>query len=258
MNYWNVNDNIMLGYDIQKCLLHGMTWCTGRRCQETLQRTAGQYKQHHSQKCHVLPNLSYATEVRVGFMVPFNLQFTLTVLPHHWDNDLWDHNHLKHHLWNDLFMTSKIPELCRFLDYFILFHQPASSLCSHWALLKLLAISFTKCCQHLWKHLFSPHFLGCPGDPHPHSFSFLIWKQRNPHSLLLHPVQGLIPHAGRTFPYLFITTCSAIQHHHLMCSKLHLFSFIEENAKWSDSVLFPTLNKKFLLEQPPLKNQGWK
>lgn len=97
----------MLGYDIQKCLLHGRTWCTSRRCQETLQRTAGRYRQHRSQKCHVLPNLSYATEVKLGFMVPFNLQFTLTVLPHHWDNDLWDHNHLRHHLWNDLFVTSK-------------------------------------------------------------------------------------------------------------------------------------------------------
>lgn len=230
----------------------------GEAARRYLQRKAGWYKQHHGQRCHILPNLSYATEVRPGFMVPFNLQFTVTVLPHLCDNDLWDHSHLRGHLCNDLLVTSKIPELCLSLDYFLLFHQSASSLCSHWVVLKLLAISFTKRCQHLWKHLFFPHFLGCPADPHPHSFYFLIWKERNPRSLLLHPLQGVIPHAGRTFPYLFITTCSAIQYYHFMCSKLHHFSFIEENAKWSGSVLFLTLNKKFLLRQPPLRNQGWK
>lgn len=63
--------------------------------------------------------------------------------------------------------------------------------------------------------------------------------------------------AGRTFPYHFITPCSVIQWRCLMCSKLHLYSLIEEKAKWPDSILLPTLNRKLLLKQPPPCNQGW-
>lgn len=33
---------------------------------------------------------------------------------------------------------------------------------------------------------------------------------------------------------------------------------MEEKAKWPDSILLPTLNRKLLLKQPPPCNQGWK
>lgn len=143
----------MLGYDIQKgCCMEGPAALGGevrKYCRERWGNTSSTTVRS-TMSCQICPMLQ---ESGLGLCYLFICSSRL------WDNDLWDHDHLRDHLWNDLLVISKTSELCLSLDFFITFHQPVSSLCSYWPLLKLLAIPFTKCCQPLWNHLFFLSFL---------------------------------------------------------------------------------------------------